>query len=87
MNNQKTDIFSIWHFIFGVIITLYLLDHRITIFVTILLFIFFELMEHLIVGDLIFDWNKKNNREIPKNALYDIIFGLLGVFIGFILFV
>lgn len=85
MNEQKTDIYSLFHFIFGVILTLYLLDRRITLFVTIILFTFFELMEHLIVGDGLFDWKKTNNREIPKNSIYDIIFGLIGVFIGFIL--
>lgn len=87
MNTQKTDMWSITHFIIGVFLAIYLLDHRITIFVTIVLFVFFELLEHLIIGDLIFDWDKRNRTEIPKNALYDIIFGLLGVMIGFILHV
>ncbi len=87
MNKNNTDIWTFGHFILGIYLTIFFVTKGLSLLFTIGLIVFFELLEHLIVGDLLFKWDERDNREIPRNAIYDIIFGLLGILIALILFV
>ncbi len=85
MNLKPIDPWSITHFIFGIFISIYLLNRGFSIILAFYLIISFELLEHLIIGDLLFNWKKTNKREIPLNAMFDIIFGTIGAVIGSLL--
>ncbi|MCJ2513441.1 MAG: hypothetical protein LN408_03245 [Candidatus Thermoplasmatota archaeon] len=85
MNLKPIDSWTFTHFIFGIFLAIFIINKGFNVLLSIFLLIFFELMEHLIIGDLIFNWKKREKRELPINAIYDIIFGICGVFIGFIL--
>jgi len=86
MNEKTFDDWSITHFLipffFGYI---FLVAFAFPLFIVYGLVIFFELFEHLVMGDLVFRWNTTKKREIPKNAIADVIIGLFGVFLAFIM--
>ncbi len=86
MNEKTFDDWSITHFLipffFGYI---FLVGFAFPLFIVYGLVIFFELFEHLVMGDLVFRWNTTHKREIPKNAIADVFIGLFGVFLAFIM--
>lgn len=86
MNVKTFDDWSIAHFIVAFIFGIIFLEgFAFPIFLLYALTIFFELFEHLLLGDLVFEWSKRERTEIPTNAIADIIIGIFGVFVASIM--
>lgn len=83
MNYKLIDGWSIAHLIFSIIITLIFIRMNISIIILTLLIFLFEILEHSIMGDLIFDWFEKKRKEVIINSIIDIVLGLIGVIIGY----
>ena len=86
MNKNTFDDWSITHFLipffFGYI---FLVGFAFPLFIVYGLVIFFELFEHLLMGDLVFRWKTRKKRELPRNAIADIMIGLFAVFLASIM--
>ncbi len=88
MSNERIiDGWSIAHLIFGIGFGYIFVSFLIPIIVIVGLIIFFELIEHLIIGNLLFRWSEAKIKENLNNSIADIIIGTFGLFIAFMIWV
>jgi hypothetical protein len=82
MNRKIIDIWSFIHFLFAYFITKIFIYSGIGLNIIFYIIIIYELLEHLFIGNSIFNWIKRERTEVIENSLFDIIFGILGFLVA-----
>ena len=87
MNDKLIDTWSLFHFLLPFFKTILLLHYtNFHLLGIILLVIIYEILEYLFLGDLLFKWHITGERETIKNAVMDIIIGIIAVLIAYIIY-
>ena len=83
MDNKIIDAWTILHFIGAFVLTIYLHSKEIDLILIIMLIIFWELIEHSIMGDVLFKWTKSERKEQLYNSTMDVIVGVFSILLTY----
>lgn len=90
VNDRIIDPWTFVHLVVATIITYALLTWAVPIIVIGIFIVMYEVIEHLLIGDLIFHWEDSDRTgttvkgtERAGNTIFDIIAGLIGIYVGF----
>lgn len=78
MNTKLIDMWSTLHLLFAFLLTIMFITIGINLNYIFVIIIFYEVLEHSFMGDMVFDWLRAKRKETPQNTIVDILIGVLG---------
>ena len=86
MSKERIDDWSAIHLICGFALVYIFTELEIELIYIVFAILFWELLEYLWLGEMVFGRYRSNGEENEINVMSDIIFGLIGAVFGYFVF-